>query len=234
METTSTTLSAFKGVDIPNYDVLTNCMHCGLCLPTCPTYALTGLEKSSPRGRIRLIKAVADGDLSITDAFVQEMNFCLDCQACETACPAGVKYGSLVEAARTQIYREKHESLFARLVKKSLLEWAFFRQGRLKALARMLRIYEQSGLKWFLEKTRILRAFAPKLHSVQPLSPTISSVFSSEVLPEVLKPEGTPRYRVGLLTGCIMDVAFADVNLETVKLLLHHGCEFVVPREQAC
>ena len=234
METTSTTLSAFKGVDITNYDVLTNCMHCGLCLPTCPTYALTGLEKSSPRGRIRLIKAVADGDLSITDAFVQEMNFCLDCQACETACPAGVKYGSLVEAARTQIYREKHESLFARLVKKSLLEWALFRQGRLKALARMLRIYEQSGLKWFLEKTRILRAFAPKLHSVQPLSPTISSVFSSEVLPEVLKPEGTPRYRVGFLTGCIMDVAFADVNLETVKLLLHHGCEVVVPREQAC
>lgn len=234
MKTGATSLSAFKGVDIPNYDVITNCMHCGLCLPTCPTYALTGLEKSSPRGRIRLIKAVADGELPISDSFVQEMNFCLDCQACETACPAGVKYGSLVEAARTQIYRDKHESLLSRLAKKSLLEWTFFRQNRLKLLARLLRIYDRTGLKWFLEKTRILRTFAPKLHAVQPLSPTISSVFSSEVLPELLKPEGPPRYRVGFLTGCIMDVAFADVNLETVKLLLHHDCEVVVPREQAC
>ena len=87
------TKSGFFGVNVPSYDFITNCMHCGLCLPTCPTFALTGLEKSSPRGRIRLIKAVADGDMEITDGFVDEMNFCLDCQACETACPAGVKYG---------------------------------------------------------------------------------------------------------------------------------------------
>ena len=101
-----TTKPGFSGVDIPSYDFITNCMHCGLCLPTCPTFALTGLEKSSPRGRIRLMKAVADGEMGMTDSFVDEMNFCLDCQACETACPAGVKYGSLVEAARGQIYQQ--------------------------------------------------------------------------------------------------------------------------------
>ena len=100
------TRNGFIGVDIPSYDFITNCMHCGLCLPTCPTYALTGMEKSTPRGRIRLMKAVADGDMEMTQGFVDEMNFCLDCQACETACPAGVKYGSLVETARSQIFKQ--------------------------------------------------------------------------------------------------------------------------------
>src|SRR5512135_1588371 len=115
--------SPFHGVDIPSYDVITNCMHCGLCLPTCPTYALTGLERSSPRGRIRLIKAVADGDLPISNEFIREMEFCLDCQACETACPAGVKYGSLVEAARAQIHEGNHERLFVRWTKRIFLSW---------------------------------------------------------------------------------------------------------------
>jgi glycolate oxidase iron-sulfur subunit len=226
--------SPFQGVDIPSYDVLINCMHCGLCLPTCPTYALTGLEKSSPRGRIRLIKAVADGELPITENFVHEMNFCLDCQACETACPAGVKYGSLVEAARAQIFRGGHEGHLSDFIKKSLLEWTFLKQDRLKVLARLMRMYELSGFKWFLQKTGALRILSRKLDAIQPLSPTISSEFSSNILPEVIHPEGTPRYRVGFLTGCIMDVAFAHVNLDTINLLLHHGCEVVVPQGQAC
>jgi len=234
MDEKATVLSAFQGIDIPNYDVIINCMHCGLCLPTCPTYALTGLEKSSPRGRIRLIKAVADGELPITDGFVREMNFCLDCQACETACPAGVKYGSLVEAARTQIYREKYESLLTRLIKKTMLDWAFIRQQRLKLLARSLRFYERSGFKWFVEKSGVLGLMSRKFQAIQPLTPTISTEFSSDVLPELLRPTHEPRYRVGFLTGCIMDVAFADVNLDTVKLLLHHDCEVVVPGNQAC
>ena len=226
--------SAFQGVDIPNYDVLTNCMHCGLCLPTCPTYALTGLEKSSPRGRIRLIKAVADGDLPITDGFIREMNFCLDCQACETACPAGVKYGSLVEAAREQIARGGYEGIVTRLTKKIMMEWVFMRQNRLKVIALFMRLYENTGLKWFLLKTGLLRLFSKKLDAIQPLSPSISKKFSSDELPEVILPVGKPRFTVGFLTGCIMDVAFAGVNMDTVRLLLHHGCTVVVPRGQAC
>jgi len=234
MSQVETAPSPFQGVDIPSYDVLTNCMHCGLCLPTCPTYALTGLEKSSPRGRIRLIKAVADGDLPITENFVHEMNFCLDCQACETACPAGVKYGSLVEAARAQIFRGGYEGRASDIIKKSMLEWTFLKQDRLKVLAHLMRMYELSGLKWFLQKTGALRIVSRKLDSIQPLSPTISSEFSSNILPEIIHPKGKPRYRVGFLTGCIMDVAFADVNLDTINLLLHHDCEIVVPQGQAC
>lgn len=227
-------MSAFQGVDIPSYDVITNCMHCGLCLPTCPTYALTGLEKSSPRGRIRLIKAVVDGDLPISKGFVDEMNFCLDCQACETACPAGVKYGSLVEAARAQIYQGGYETALSRWSKKLLLDWVFSKHARLKRLARLMRLFERSGLKRFFVKSGVLRVFSRRLDAIQPLSPAISSTFSSDVLAEVLHPEGKPRYRVGFLTGCLMDVAFADVNHDTVALLLQHGCEVVIPRGQGC
>jgi glycolate oxidase iron-sulfur subunit len=227
-------VSAFVGIDIPNYDVLTNCMHCGLCLPTCPTYAITGLEKSSPRGRIRLIKAVADGELPITAGFVHEMNFCLDCQACETACPAGVKYGSLVEAAREQIARGRHENAMTRITKTVVMEWAFMKQSRLKLIARFMWLFQASGLQWFLLKTGALKLVSRKLDAIQPLSPSISKKFSSDELPEVTLPIGAPRYRVGFLTGCIMDVAFADVNIDTVKLLLHHGCTVVVPGGQAC
>ncbi|HLF19170.1 MAG TPA: (Fe-S)-binding protein [Bacteroidota bacterium] len=232
--TSSTFVSAFQGVDIPNYDVITNCMHCGLCLPLCPTYALTGLEKSSPRGRIRLIKAVADGELPITDGFVNEMNFCLDCQACETACPAGVKYGSLVEAARTQIFLGNHESFTSKVLKRVFLRWFFSRHARLKMLAKILRFHDQSGLKRFLEKTGFLKLLAKKLHDVQALSPHISEHFSSDSLPEVISRVPHARYRVGFLTGCIMDVAFTNVNEDTVELLLQHDCEVVVPKGQGC
>ena len=228
------TRSAFRGVDIPNYDVVTNCMHCGLCLPTCPTYALTGLETSSPRGRIRLIKAVAEGDLSITDGFIREMNFCLDCQACETACPAGVRYGSLVEAARAQIFQGRFEGVLMRVTKRMLIGWTFARQGRLKALARLVRGYERSGLGDFLRRSGMFKALMPMLEELEPLSPKIADKFSSDLLDEVIRPRGEARYRVGFLTGCIMDVAFADVNIDTVQLLLHHGCEVVVPRGQRC
>jgi glycolate oxidase iron-sulfur subunit len=181
-----------------------------------------------------LIKAVADGDLPISAGFVSEMNFCLDCQACETACPAGVKYGSLVEAAREQIARGRYEGIVTRITKKVVMEWTFMRQGRLKIVARLMRLYEHSGMKGFLSKSGLLGFFSKKLDSIQPLSPSISARFSSDELPEVILPGGKPRFKVGFLTGCIMDVAFADVNMDTVRLLLHHGCAVVVPGGQAC
>ncbi|MBI3579520.1 MAG: (Fe-S)-binding protein, partial [Ignavibacteriales bacterium] len=226
--------SAFKGVDIPNYEFVINCMHCGLCLPTCPTYSLTGLEKSSPRGRIRLIKAVADGDLPISDGFIHEMDFCLDCQACETACPAGVKYGALVEAARAQIHQQGYESWPTKVAKRIFLSWAFTKPWRLRVIAHSLRLYATSGMKRFFEKTGLFKIFSERLHNIQPLAPAISEQFSTELLPEVIRPTGTPKYRVGFLTGCIMDVAFADVNLDTIQLLLHHDCEIIIPKQQRC
>lgn len=227
-------ISSFHGVDIPNYDFIVNCMRCGLCLPHCPTYELTGREKSSPRGRIRLIKSVADGDLPITQGFIDEMNFCLDCQACETACPAGVKYGALVEAVRAQIFQQGYESTLSTLTKKVILRWVFLNPARIRIVAQLLKIYQEYGPQWIFQRSGLLKIFSHRLHEIQSLAPTISGRPSSELYPEIVKPIGKVRHRVGFLTGCIMDVAFADVNGDTIELLRHYGCEVVIPKRQVC
>ena len=226
--------SAFRGVDLPNYDFLVNCMHCGLCLPQCPTYALTQQEKSSPRGRIRLIKSVADGGLPITQGFIDEMHFCLDCQACETACPAGVQYGALVESARAQIFQQGLESTMSTLTKKFILKWVFSKPRRIKLLAQALKLYQDFGFHWFFQNTGLLKIISGTLHEVQALAPTISERASSEMYAEVVQPIGEKKYTVGFLTGCIMDIAYADINVDTIELLRKNGCEVVIPPTQVC
>ena len=220
--------------DLPSDDIITNCMHCGLCLPVCPTYSITGREKSSPRGRIRLIRSVADGSLDLTEGFVDEMNFCLDCQACETACPAGVKYGSLVESARNQIRLQSKESASTLAVKWIFLRNVISKNYLLKLAARLLGVYQSSGLEQVLKRSFVFKKLAPKLFRLQDLAPRIDGRFFSDMYPETVKPQGTPKYRVGFLSGCIMNVAFAKVHEDTVRVLLHHGCEVIIPKNQVC
>ncbi len=224
---------AFHGVDVPSYDFLSNCIHCGLCFPHCPTYALTFREKSSPRGRIRLMKSVAEGELGITQGFIDEMYFCLDCQACETACPAGVKYGALVEASRAQIEQQRLLSWRERFWRGLILNWLFLAPARLKFVARVLRLYQKSRIDHLLRGSRLLEFIAPKMAKVQAVSPKISEKFSDEFLPEVLSPTKR-KYRVGFTTGCLMNVMYSDINDDTVKVLLQNRCEVVVPRGQPC
>ncbi|MCK9409559.1 MAG: (Fe-S)-binding protein [Bacteriovoracaceae bacterium] len=226
--------SYFTGIDLPSNDILTNCMHCGLCLPVCPTFALTGKETSSPRGRIRLIKAVAEGTLDVTDGFINEMNFCLDCQACETACPAGVRYGSLVEAARNQIRMQGRESTAAITLKWIFLRNIVSKKYLLKLTARILGVYQSSGLEALLKRSVVIKKLAPKLAKLQELSPRIDGRFFDDIYPEIIHPSGQPKYRVGFLSGCIMNVAFASVHEDTVKVLLHHDCEVIIPKQQVC
>ncbi len=227
-------VSAFKGADVPSYDFLSNCIHCGLCLPHCPTYALTFREKSSPRGRIRLMKSVAEGEMEITPGFIEEMYFCLDCQACETACPAGVKYGALVEASRGQIEQQKLLNWRQRFWKGVILNWVFLSLSRLKFLARILRLYQSSGIETFVQRTKLLRLLSPRMEKLQSMSPRVSTKFSDESLPESISPSGDRKYRVGLLTGCLMNVLYADVNDDTVQVLLKNHCEVIIPRGQSC
>ena len=227
-------ISNFNGIDIPSDDVLTNCMHCGLCLPVCPTFAITGREKSSPRGRIRLIKAVAEGTLEMTEGFVDEMNFCLDCQACETACPAGVKYGSLVESVRNQMRIQGKESTTALTLKWIFLRNVVSKKYLLKLVARTLGIYQSSGLERLVKKSYVIKKLAPKLSKLQELSPRIDGRFFDDIYPEIVTPTVVPKYRVGFLSGCIMNVAFAKINEDTVKVLLHHDCEVIIPKDQVC
>jgi glycolate oxidase iron-sulfur subunit len=216
------------------FDILGQCIHCGLCLPHCPTYALTGLERSSPRGRIRLMKSVAEGEMPISEGFREEMEFCLDCQACETACPAGVQYGRLVEEARHTVH--KHESPYSlrRLIQDSVFRHILPQRRNLRAIASLLRFYDQSGLRWFVEESGLLRNVFPSLHSVAQLSPNVSGSFSSHSLPERISPQGVPKYRVAFLVGCLMDAFYSQENIDTVELLLAAGCEVIVPVEQTC
>jgi glycolate oxidase iron-sulfur subunit len=223
--------SHFLNVEIPDDDILTQCMHCGLCLPECPTYNLTGMERSSPRGRIRLIKEVAAGRLELTKTFMQEMYFCLDCQACVTVCPAGVKYGQLVEAARSQIYESGKER--GLLLKKFFFRSVFTSFGRLKILARLIRFY-QKYFEPLLYFTGIYRLIPIRLLSMQELAPRISKKFFDEYIPEITPPLDAPKHRVGMLTGCLMNIMFADINRDTVEVLQINNCEVVTPPDQVC
>lgn len=208
-------------------DLLTQCMHCGLCLPVCPTYSLTGMERSSPRGRIRLMKSVMEGLLPVTEAFKDEMYFCLDCQACQTACPAGVKYGALVESARALVETKKHLRL-KDLIIRNVVE----RRWVLRIFARLVKFYKDS---WF-EKIALafLKRFSPSMFGRAGLMPAVSTEFAFETIPEVNEPSGEVRGTVAVLTGCVMDIFYGDVNRDTVEVLLRNGWRVVIPQAQVC
>lgn len=218
----------------PDDDLLVQCIHCGMCLATCPTYALTLRERSSPRGRIRLIRAVAEGRLAASPVFAHEMFFCLDCRACETACPAGARYGKLVESARESILANRRQTSKLTALRLRLLSALFRKQARLRWLARLIRLYQKSGLESLLRRTHALRLLSKKFDALIALTPHINAHFSTAMLPEILPAQGEQRYRVALLTGCVQDVAFAEVNRHTAEVLAYNGCEVWIPRGQSC
>jgi glycolate oxidase iron-sulfur subunit len=180
------------------------------------------------------MKSIAEGEMEITPGFIDEMYFCLDCQACETACPAGVKYGALVEASRTQIEEQHLLSWHERLLKGFLLKWVFTSNRRIKVVARLLRFYQRSGIEAFIRATRLLKFVSPKLEKVQHLSPRISQQFSDERFAEVVPARGPRKHRVGFLSGCLMNVMYADVNDDTIQVLLENDCEVIIPHGQDC
>jgi glycolate oxidase iron-sulfur subunit len=215
-------------------DIYNKCLHCGLCLPTCPTYNLDFREESSPRGRIRLIHSVQHDQLKISENFTDEMYFCLDCQACETACPAGVRHGELVEETRNVIAEEEKEPFALRWLKRVFLKGVLSSPNRIKLFGRFLRIYQRSGLGEAVEQSGILKIFSNELHEKQKLLPTIDMEFFDESVPELISPGGDIRGRVAFLSGCIMNVAFADVHRDAVDVLLKNGFEVLIPKNQGC
>ncbi len=217
-----------------DYSVLQQCMHCGMCLPTCPTYTSTGKERNSPRGRISLMRAIADDELKVTEAFGDEMYYCLGCLACTTACPAGVDYAHLFESARAQVEQEhildNPERRFWRWLTLKLL---FRRPRLLRSTGRLLYFYQQLGLDRLLRKTGILKALAPKIAELEPMTPRISHQFSDTLISETESPKEA-KYTVGFLTGCVQDLAFADINRDTVDVLVANRCKVITPRNQHC
>ena len=223
----------YNNIPVPDDELLLKCMHCGMCLPVCPTYDLTKMEKYSPRGRIRLIKAVAEGELAITPNFVYSMEFCLDCQACVTACPAGVEYGQLVEAAHYHIEEWKKERGDVPLIKRIALNGLFRNQSYLRLLGFFMRVYQKSGLQWLVQESGLLKLFSRKMHN---LSYMLLPVPKRKAYP-TLKQAETSRKRgkkVGILTGCVQDIFFNRVNHDTIEVLAYNGYEVITPPEQQC
>ncbi len=219
---------------LPNDDVLSQCIHCGMCLATCPTYEMTQQERSSPRGRIKMIKSVARGEMEITPLFAEEMSFCLDCQACETACPAGVKYGSMVEAARVEVSNAGYGTWFGKLLKNISLKFILASNTNLKFTARLLYIYQKFGIQKFLHSSGLMKLVAPKLSEIDKLAPKVSDKFSDSLINEITEAEGEKKYKVAFLTGCLMNVMYADINKDTVDVLSACGCEIFTPKSQVC
>ena len=224
--------SAFDQLDPPDTEVYLDCVHCGFCLPTCPTYLVLGNEMDSPRGRIYLIRAASEGAIGITDNFVRHMDLCLLCRACETACPSGVKFGFLMEAARGQVERHYQYSPADRRFRDFVLQ-TFTDLRRLGTMTPLLRFYQRSGLQKLVRASGILGLFG-RLGQMETLLPTIPDQRLRTELPEVMPARGERRGRAGLLTGCVQRFFFAQVNAATARVLSENGYEVVMPRDQGC
>jgi glycolate oxidase iron-sulfur subunit len=218
-----------------DYSILQQCMRCGMCLPTCPTYDTTKRERNSPRGRIALMRAIADEELVVTRTFADEMSYCLGCLACQTACPAGVNYAELFETARSDIERSGINEAPARNFWRALTLGFLFRSPRaMRAAGRLTRLYQRSGLETAVRTFGLTMFLPAALRRLEPQTPRMASLFSNGLIAAAESPRGTARYRVALLTGCIQDLVFSDVNRDTADVLLANGCKVDTPALQPC
>ena len=218
-----------------DYSVLQQCMHCGLCLPACPTYVATRIERHSPRGRLSLMRAIADDRLELTRTFGEEMYFCLGCLACTTACPAGVDYANLFEQARAAVEDSGVlRSPRRNLIRAFAIRWLFMDLSRIELVGRALRLYQQLGGQTLVRRSGILRLLPKRLRELEAMTPAIQPAFSADLIPPLTPAAGRKKYRVAMLTGCAQDLIFSDINRDTVEVLARNGCEVVTPAEQLC
>jgi len=210
-------------------------MHCGMCLPTCPTYDTTRRERNSPRGRIALMRAIADGALGVTHEFAEELSYCLGCLACQTACPAGVNYAEAFEAARSDIEISGAQPGLARKFWRGLtLGFLFLHPRALRTAGRLTGLYQRSGLESLARRLGVVRLLPPALRRLEPQTPRIAPRFSNALIAPREAPSESARYRVALLTGCVQDLVFPDVNRDTADVLLANGCAVDTPPVQPC
>ena len=210
------------------------CVHCGLCLAYCPTFSELGTEMDSPRGRIFMIKSLAEGRMSLTDPTVEHLSLCLDCRACETVCPSGVPYGRLIEAAKAEIERQRPGGPARRAFR-----WLNF--GLLLGSPRMLRLaaaglrfYQASGLQALVRRSGLVKLLPGTLPAWEALLPPMPRGADRAPLPALIAAEGVRRARVALLTGCVQSVVFGAHNRATARILAKNGLEVVVPSDQGC
>ncbi|MBZ5516974.1 MAG: (Fe-S)-binding protein [Acidobacteriia bacterium] len=220
--------------EAPTFDFYSRCIRCGLCLNSCPTYRELGVEMDSPRGRIYQMIQVERGRLPLGESFVRHIDLCLDCRACETACPSGVEYGRLVEAARGQIETYYQRPPFSRLLRRLFYEELLPHPRRLEWAGRLLRFYQRSGLERAALASGVLKLFPGRLAEVARLAPRMEKPFFYERLGTVVPAVGKRRYRVGFLAGCMANLCFARLHDATIRVLAQNGCDVVIPEDQGC
>jgi glycolate oxidase iron-sulfur subunit len=223
--------STFDTVDTPSMALIDTCVHCGFCLPTCPTYLLWGEEMDSPRGRIYLMKSALEGRTAMSPSFVRHFDACLGCMACVTACPSGVQYGPLVERTRAQIERH-YRRPFADRVFRTVLFRLLPYPGRLRLALAPLVVVGQAMRA--LSRSRLFKRLPPRLRALVALAPRVSWASLMHGVPERTAASGPPRLKVGLLTGCVQRLVFPHVNDATVRVLAAEGCEVRAPSAQGC
>ncbi len=225
--------AAGAGPPAPARRPLDDCVHCGFCLPVCPTYASWAEEMDSPRGRIDLMRALDAGELRLDAGTVAHFDRCLGCMACVPACPSGVRYDHLVEETRARVEREYPRPLRDRLFR-ALVFALFPYPARLRVAAALLWAGRVTGLRWLLRRSGLLRALAPSLAAFEALAPDVGWRQASARLPSGAPALGVRRARVALVGGCVQRVFFPNVNEATVRVLSAEGCDVEVPRGQGC
>ncbi len=231
----------FRGVDVPAEADLYRCVHCGLCLSSCPTYTTLKVETESPRGRIALMRAVHEGRVGISDRIVSHWEMCLQCRACEAVCPSGVPYGRIMEYTRAQTLSQDKQGAALKRVDRFFLRAALPHPGRLRFGAHLLRIYQRSGLRSLVRASRLLRLLPESLRQMEAQLPDLREPFfgpSSQVY------SARPRRnngdaaatapKVALLSGCVMPLMQGDTMRAAVRVLIRNGCDVAVPRGQVC
>lgn len=222
--------SAFDAHHAPSKAIIEQCVHCGFCLPVCPTYVLWGQEMDSPRGRIYLMKMASEGTAEMNATWVSHFDSCLGCMACMTACPSGVDYGKLIEATRAQIERKTERPSGEKRHRRFMFE-NFTQPDRLRRMRLPLLVYQKLGLQAMARGLGLLKLLPKKLQTMEALLPKLGPRAAvAEVTPAV----GTKRRRVGLLLGCVQREFFSQVNAATARVLAAEGCEVVAPQEQPC
>jgi len=228
-----TTLPVVPGPKI-DYELVLDCVHCGLCTSACPTYVETGNEADSPRGRIYLMRNVIDGKLELDETVKKHLDLCLNCRACETACPSGVQYGKLIEPFRLHMAENEPGRMVQTLgwLQRWMLYTIFPSRLRNRLALAPARAMQWSGLDWLLRKSGALRLLPHSLREMHGMLPPLKRHYGR--FPEVLPAEGKRRARVALFLGCVADAIYPETQLATARVLQKNGCEVWIPRSQGC
>ncbi len=226
-------LGNFTDQDAPQYEDVLQCMRCGFCLPTCPTFALTGRERSSPRGRVALARAVAEQNLEFTEAVKEEAFFCLDCRACTTACPSGVRAGEVMEVCRSQSHQRFPMQHVGKSFREFILQRMLPNPGLMEKSMLPARLYQRLGIQWLVRHSKALKLGPAWMDKAEGMMPELEAPLRPQ-LPELIPARGEKRGRVGFFLGCIMTLMYPGVSRQTVKVLAHQGFDVITPKQTKC